>query len=500
MNRKQLIAVVLSAALVLGTAGLAGAQQPGQSVPMSKAERLNRAPVSTEVLRVKLPKPSETVLENGLTVMILEDHRLPTVSVTLNISGAGALYEPANMPGLASATAQLMREGTKTRNSRQIAEAIDQMGATVGVGAGYGSSSSNLNAAGLSDNFDEWFALATDLLFNPTFPAEELALYKNRQKAALRQQRTSPGFLANERISRALYGSHPAAVVGTNEKAVDALTPEMLAKWHAEHFVPHNAILGIAGDVDTKTLLPKLKQWLGGWKKTGYQEVLPANPSPSSARKIYVVDRPGSVQTDMVLGNIVLDRRHPDYVALQVMNEVFGNGPAARLFLNLRENKGYTYTVGSSFSALKYPGWFIANSSLRTEVTDGAMTEFLLELKRIREEKVPATELEEKKRAVVARFALQLEQPAALLNNSIVRKIYGFADDYWDAYPARVMAITADDVQRVAQKYLNPDAMVVVAVGDGSKIKSVMEKYGPVEVYNAEGQPVAAKPAGSGGN
>jgi zinc protease len=504
MKPNKLFACILLVALVLACAGSSLAQappqQPGQSVPMSKAERLNRVPVSSEILRVKLPKPFETSLENGLTVMIYEDHRLPTVFVQLQISGAGALYEPPELAGLASATAQMLREGTKTRTSKQIAEQIDQLGATMGAGAGFGSSASSLNASGLSDNFDQWFSLALDLLLNPTFPAEELTKLKDRQKQTIRQQRASPAFLANERISRALYGSHPAAIVAANEKSIDALTPELLTKWHAEHYAPQNAILGIAGDVDAKTLLPKLKQWLASWKKNDYKEMLPPEPAPSTARKIYVVDRPGSVQTDMVMGNLTFDRRHPDYIALQVMHEIYGNGPASRLFLNLRENKGFTYTVGGITQSLKYPGFYLSNSSLRTEVTDGAMSEFLVEMKRIREEKVPSAELEEKKRAVVARFALQLESPMAPISNAILRRIYGFPDDYWDTYPAKVMAITADDVQRVAQKYLNPDTMIVVAVGDGSKIKSVMEKYGPVEVYNAEGQPVAAKPAASGNN
>jgi predicted Zn-dependent peptidase len=188
------------------------------------------------------------------------------------------------------------------------------------------------------------------------------------------------------------------------------------------------------------------------------------------------------------MGNIAIDRRDPDYIAMNVMNHLVGGGPAARLFLNLREEKGYTYGVYSSFTALKYPGPWRAGGDVRTEVTAGAMTEFMKEFQRIRDEKVPAAELDEAKRAIVASFALSLESPSELLGYAIVRKTYGFPADYWDTYPAQVTAITADDIQRVARKYVNPENLQVVAVGDLSKIRPVMEQFGPVEVYDAEGK------------
>jgi predicted Zn-dependent peptidase len=227
---------------------------------------------------------------------------------------------------------------------------------------------------------------------------------------------------------------------------------------------------------------------------------LPPNPTPASAKKIYLVDRPNSVQTTIAMGNIAIDRRDPDYIAMEVMNRIVGGGPAARLFINLREQKGYTYGAYSSFTAVRHPGPWRAGGDVRSEVTDGAMTEFLHEIRRIREEKVPKAELEEAKRSVVAGFALSLEQAASLLSYGLIRKTYGFPDDYWDTYPAKIMAVTAEDVQRVAQKYINPETLQVVAVGEASKIKSIMEKYGPVEVFDTEGRPAAkAGAAGAAG-
>ncbi len=468
----------------------AAQQPPGQDkgVSRSKVERKNRAPVSKEILRVKLPKPIETTLPNGLTVLILEDHRFPVVTTSLNISGAGPIFEPANHPGLANITAQMLREGTKTRNSKQIAEEIDRIGATLFANSGYGSASASLNASGLSDNFDEWFGLLRDVLLNPTFPEAELNKLKARIKTQLIQQRTQPFFLAEERFRQVVYGKHPAAVYTTKAEVVDALTPELLAKWHREHYVPQNAILGIAGDVKAKELIAKLKGWFGDWKQTDYKESLPPNPTPAKEGKIYLVDRPNSVQSTVTMGNIAINRTHPDYVPLVVMNGIVGGSASARLFLNLREEKGYTYGVYSGFTAVKYPGPWSAGGDVRTEVTEEAMTEFLKELNRIRNERVPEAELEEQKRSIVASFALSLESPSQLLNYEIIRKIYNLPADYWDTYPAKVMAVTAEDVQRIAKQYVNPQTQQVVIVGDASKIKAILEKFGTVALYNADGR------------
>jgi predicted Zn-dependent peptidase len=262
----------------------------------------------------------------------------------------------------------------------------------------------------------------------------------------------------------------------------------MLADWHEKHYAPQNTILAISGDVRAATLIPKLRQWLAEWQRSKASVSFPPGPPPATKGKVYLVDRPGSVQTTLLMGNLAIERTDPDYPALVVLNEVLGAGSASRLFLNLREEKGYTYGVYSNLIARKYAGPWTAGGDLRTEVTDGAMTEFLRELNRIRDEKVPENELEAARRSVVARFALSLESPEQLIGYAITRKAYNFPADYWDKYPGQLVAIKADDVQRVAKKYINPATMQVVAVGDASKIKIVMEKYGPVEMVDTSGK------------
>ena len=487
---KKIISFGLTSAFCFGAAAQAPEASSDKEVSISKIERKNRAPVSKEILRVKLPKPVETKLENGLTVLIMEDHRLPNVTLQFMIKGAGPLDEPAAMPGLASVTAQMLREGTKTRESKQIAEETDRMGASIFASSGFGSPEATISASGLSDNFDQWFALATDVLLHPSFPAGELNKLKQRQLVALRQQRSSPSFLASERFNKAVYGTFPAAVVSATPESLQAMTPEMLAKWHRERYVPQNAILGIAGDVTAAQLIPKLKSALAEWKRTSYQEKLPPNPAPIAEKRILLVNRPNSVQTNLILGNIAIDRLSPDYIPVTVMNRVLGGGGAARLFTKLREEKGYTYGAYSSIAAAQFPGPWRAYSDVRTEVTDGAMTEFMNELRRIREEKVPAQELDESTHSLVAAFALSLEQPSQLLSYAITRTRYNLPRDYWETYPAKIAAVSADDIARVAKKYINLNAVQVVAVGDAGKIKTILEKYGPVTVYDTEGKVV----------
>lgn len=481
----------LAASGLIWSSILAGvyAQESIPSPPPSAVERKNLAPVSRDILRVKLPRPMEAKLSNGITVLILEDRRFPLVFAQLRIGGAGALFEPAHLSGLANVTAQMLREGTRSRSSKQIAEESDRLGATLGAFADFGSTETSFSASGLKDNFDDWFALAVDVLLRPSFPADELDKLKQRLRVQLRQQRASPSFLASERFNRIVFGAHPAAIVSPTPASVEALTSAALADWHRQRYAPQNTIVGIAGHVRAAEVMPKLEKWFSGWKKNNAKHELPPPPAPAKASHVSLIDRPNSVQTTLTLGNIAIDRRSPDYFAMVVMNRILGGGPAARLFLNLREEKGYSYGVYSNFTAVQYPGPWRAGGNMRTEVTAPSVEEFFNEIRRMRDEKVSAAELEENKRALAASFALSLEQPTQILGFAITSKVYGFPSNYWDSYPAKIMAVSAEDVQRVARKYLNPATMQIVAVGDANRIKAAFEKYGAVEVYDGEGRP-----------
>lgn len=481
MKKCALIAVTA----LLAMAAAFGQEQHGASV--SKIVRLNRAPVSKEVLRVTLPRPKEITLPNGLTVLVLERHKLPTINLALWIK-TGALTDPKALPGLASFTAGMLREGTTHRSSEQLAAAVDDMGATLQAFAGFGSNRTSITASGLANNADRILELMSDVALNPTFPQSELAKYKTRQLAALQQQRSEPDFLSQERFHQALYRSFPAAVVSATPESVKAMTPELLKKFHDEYYVPSNAILGVVGDVQTDEVITLIKKYFGNWSGEPVANAALAELPPPAAFKIYLVDRPDSVQTNIVAGDYGARRTDPDYVALTVMNRILGGGPTGRLFLNLREEKGYTYGAYSFFGDGIYREPWIAATEVRTAVTDGSMHELMYEFKRIRNERVPGQELDEARHAIVANFALSLEQPAGLLNDWMLVRYYSLPQNYWDRFPGQVSKIGQEQVEETARKYVDIDHLQVVCVGDAKQIKQVLQKYGPVEVYDADGK------------
>ncbi len=405
----------------------------------------------------------------------------------LSIDGAGGLYEPADTPGVANFTAQMLKEGTATRTSKQIAEQLDQLGATLNAGTGFGSKSTTVSISGLKDNMPQWVALAADVLLHPIFPQEELDKLKQRQKAQLMSMRASSGFLVQERFFKAVYGDHRAAMIAPTPESVDKITREMLVKWHHDHYAPQNARVGIAGDI-TLAEFGAMLEGMPSWEATG-ATVPPVPPTtPATAKKIYLVDRPGSVHTDLWVGNIAVTRMDPDFMALELMNRIVGGGPAGRLFVNLREAKGFTYSAYSFLIAGNYAGPWLAYISNRTDVTNDATTELIKEIQRIRDEKVPESELEECKRSLIAAFALSLEQPSRLLSYAMMIKEYNLPADYWDTYPTKMMQLTSEQVQGAARKYINMDTLQMAAVGDASKIKSVLEKFGPLQVYDTQGK------------
>ena len=484
----SLMLIVLVSSLALGQGGMQAGQQP--QTPKGAVIK-GKAPVNKNVLKVKLPRAQEASLPNGLKVVLLEAPKVPTFNMQLVVLSGGLADKP-DYRGLASSTATLLREGTAKRSSKDIAEQVDALGATLAATSGLSSMTSTVSTSGLVENLDQTLELFADVVRNPTFPQAEIEKYKSRILNQLQLQRANPNFLASERFNRAIYGtSHPAALVSTPPESIKKLTSKDLADFHSTYYRPNNAFLAIVGAVTLKEIMPKLEKAFGDWQKADVPAVtVPPAPAQTDA-KIYLIDRPGSVQTVLQLGTLGIERTNPDYFAVLLADRVLGGGPSGRLFLNLREAKGYTYGAYSNFGGSKFRGTWVSSSSVRTEVTEGAMKEFMYELNRLRDQAVTAEELENAKRGIIGGFALSLEQPQSLLQNIITQKLYNLPADYWDTYPQKVSAITAADVQKAAQKYLDMGHLQVVAVGDATKAREVLSKYGKVEVYDPEGKRVA---------
>ena len=486
----SLLPSALVAALLLGqtpvySQSAAAPPAPPKTAPTFKG----KAPVSNEVLKIKLPRAQEVQLSNGAYLMVLEDHRVPSVQFEIIMIGAGGYYDPADLPGLADATATLMDEGTASKTSEQIAQALDTMAATVSVTANEGSQIATVTGSALTDQFDPVLALAADILLNPSFPDKELALFKVRARAALEEQRSDPDFLKEERYAKAIYGSHPAANVGLTRESLEKITRDALVAFHKSNYAPDHTIIGVSGDITLAEARTKFEQALKGWAKTGKARPGVVDPPDPGPMKVSLVNRPGSVQTGFMLGEPAINRVHPDYDAVQVMNTILG-GSNGRLYRELRESKGYTYGVYSGVRALRYRGDWRATMDVRTDVTEASLRDLLAELAKMRDVRVPDAEFKDAQRNLTASFALSLENPAELLNLYIVRQLYNYPVDHWDRYTDRIMAVTPEQVQAAARKYLDPAKLQIVAVGDASKAEAGLRKFGPVELYDDEGRVV----------
>lgn len=492
MSRTILTVRAAAAFAIAAIAPAAGAGVQGGAPPQPAKTQMvlkGKAPVSNEILKVKLPRPHEADLPNGLHVMVLEDHRLPQITFQIIIPGAGGYFDPADKVGLASYTASLMREGTKTRTSPQISEKLETMAASLAVSSGLSGTTASITGSSLTESFDTLMDLAADMLLNPAFAPEEWNRLKVRTKAGFQQQRTNPNFLASETFNRVVFGNHPASRVSATAANLDAITPEALAEFHRARYVPDHGVIAFAGDISPADARKLVEAKFGGWKKAGTPRVTVTDPPAMGAAKVYLIARPNSVQTTLYVGTQSMTRTDPDYPALTVVNRVLG-GTMGRLFRHLREEKGYTYGIGSGFNSSLYRGSWTSSTSVRTEVTEPALTDLLAEIAELRDKPVPENELADARRAIVGGFALDLESPQQVLGYYIDNWLYSLPADYWDTYPARVMAVTAAQAQAAAKKYWDPARLQIVAVGDATKVTDILRKKGELEIYDADGKPI----------
>ncbi|MBM4193956.1 MAG: insulinase family protein [Gemmatimonadetes bacterium] len=486
MRTQHFAATALVVAVTSAMTARAGAQQ---APPTTQAVVMKgKAPVSEKVLSVKLPRPKEATLANGLHLIVLEDRRTPQVSFQLLIPGAGGYFDPQGRAGLASVGAAMMREGTTSRTTLQISEQLETMAASAGIATGMASLDATVSGFALTEHVDKVMGLAADMLLHPSFPAEEFTKYKQRSGAQLAQQRSIPGFLAQELWSKIINGDHPSGRISMTAADLNGITRDQMVEWHRTRFVPDNAVIAIAGDISLADAQRMVQSHLGGWQKAGAAAPKATDPAAVNSAKVFLVDRPNSVQTNLIVGAQAIERTNPDYDALQLMNAVVGAGPTGRLFTHLREEKGYTYGAYSGMSAGRFRGTWSASTDVRSEVTEPALTDLMDELRQIRDITVPAKELADKKRSLVASFALSLESPQQILSYYVTSWIYKLPANYWDKYPDRVMGVSAAQVQAMARKYLDPSRVQIVAVGDGKKVEAILKKFGELDVYNTEGQ------------
>ena len=434
---------------------------------------------------LNIPDAVQTRLANGLELVMIEDKRLPIISFRVAFR-SGDAHDPSHLPGLTDMMTHLVSEGTDTRTSRQIAEEIERLGATLSIGSA--SDFTTVAASSLSIYAGEILDLIADVTLRSTFPQNEVDLARENTKQLLIQQRAQPGFLASERMAKVMFGNHPYSIISPTEEMLDALTRDDLLSFRRSMFIPNNGVLLIVGDFDSESLTAQIEDLFAQWP----QGPIPQLSSPAlpqrSERTFYLVDRPGSAQSNIVIVNEAITRTSPDYFPLLLMHTILGANASSRLFMNLRERKGYTYGAYSNLDARKLAGTFRATAEVRTAVTGASLHEFFYELDRIRNEAVSQEEITNAKSYLTGVFPIRIETQDGLVDQLVNNKMFGLPDDYLRTYRERVSAVTTDEIQAVAEKYVTPDRAAIVIVGDAAEINEQIKPYSEkIEVYDTDG-------------
>lgn len=447
----------------------------------------NEPPQAGDARALEVPVPTAVELENGLTLIVAERPGLPIVSANLVLK-TGSETNPLEKPGLASFTTAMLDEGTTSRTAPQIADEVAQLGGTLGAGSSMDATQVSIRS--LTRTFPQMLDVLADVVRRPSFPAEEIDRQRSSRLASLVQQRESANAVVAVTMYRALYGpDHPYGYpeLGTEDSNRQMTREDMHAFWR-QNFVPNNAALVVSGQVTMDELRPLVEDAFGDWERGAITEHPLPEPTTTPARIVFV-DKPDAPQTQLMVASIGVPRATPDYEPILVMNEVLGGLFSSRINLNLREEHGYTYGARSQFVFRRSAGPFVIATGVRTDVTGPSVTEIFNEIREIRQEGVTAEELALARDSIVRSLPAQFETSSRVTASTSNIFIYDLGLDYYARLPARLSAVTIEQVQAMAEKYVVPDNLIVIAVGDGARVSADLRALGlgAVEVRHADG-------------
>jgi zinc protease len=433
---------------------------------------------------VAWPKRTVRTLSNGLQVVLVESRTFPKISAQLYFRSGNAVVAHS-APGLAEMTAAVVRTGTASRPSRRIEEDLRRMGA--GLGTHAGADSSAISASGLGEFSSGILDLLADIARNASFPEDEFERERRQRLEELKIERTTPGFLASERLRRILFGAHPYAVVAPTEEQLAGFTRDQSAEFYRRHYVPAESLLIVVGDFFADTMLEEIEKIFGAWQAPKPQAPVSAAPPRQLGRRVHLVHRPGAVQTQVLLGNLAITRRDPDWYRLILANSIFGGAFHSRLVMNIREQKGYTYSPGSGVNALRQLGYFTVRAAVRNDVAAATLTEMFYEMDRMRSIPVSAEELDSARSYLTGVFSLGVATQDGLLGQLSTVYLDQLPEGYLESYRERIRALTAADVLAAARRHFDSANEQIVLVGDRAQIGEQAALFGPVTEYDAKG-------------
>jgi len=462
------------------------------------AQKLDRSkrPVAGTAPEIKLGKIEKFTLENGLKVFVVENHKLPKVAYSLSLNIDPVLE--GDMAGYLDLTGQLMERGTKNRTKEQFDEEIDFIGARLSASA------NGIYGGALKKHQEKLLDMMSDVLINADFKQEELAKLKKQMLSGIASAKDDPDAISANAKAVLTYGKkHPYGEVAT-EASVEQVTLEKCKEYYATYFKPNVAYLAVVGDVTVEEVKALTEKYFGKWERGVVPKHKYRTPVAPAANEVAFVHKEGAVQSVINIGHpIHLKQNNPDAIKAKVMNTILGGGMTGRLFMNLRESHGYTYGAYSSIRPDKLVGTFGANAKVRNEVTDSSIIEFKVELNRMRDEKVTEEDLQSVKNYMTGTFAYTLQDPQTIARFAINKERYNLPDDYYANYLKNLAAVTVDDVQEMAKKYIQPENLIILVVGNKGEVADQLSSFaasGEVDFYDVSGnewvEPLKPAPAG----
>jgi zinc protease len=433
------------------------------------------------------PHVARATLGNGLRVMVAESHAAPLVAARLLVR-SGADHDTPELAGLGSLTAELLDEGAGTRDGVRLAEDLGLLGASLGSGADWDASYVSIDV--LSRHAGETLAIFADVARRPMFPPDALDRVRNERLAELIQQRDEPGSIAGRRFSALLYGTgaYGNTILG-NPESVARIAIDDVRRFYATHFGPNDSSVVITGDVDPQRTIAEVTALFADWQPADVPTRPPITPQRFEAAHIYLIDRPAAVQSEIRVGHVGVHRATEDYFALSVMNALLGGVFNSRINLNLREKHGYTYGARSLFAFRRQAGPFVVSAPVRNEVTRDSVAEMLAELRRIRSGDVEEGELRDTKAYLMGVFPATVQSASDVAGRLLDMELYDLPHDYFDRYRENIAAITKEEVERVARKYVDPDRAVIVIVGNAKQIREPLGDLGmPIHEIDIDGK------------
>jgi predicted Zn-dependent peptidase len=445
-------------------------------------ESFSQVPALSTERAVIWPSRTHKQLANGLEFMLVESHTIPKFTGQLFFRGGNSI---GAVPGLADLTSAVVRTGTAKRSSREIEEDLRRLGADLSTGTS--ADNSSVAFAGLVEYSNQLLHLTAELAREASFPADEFERERRQMLEGLKIERATPGFLATERLRKVLFGNHPYGLFSPSEEQVENYRLVELRDYYQKQYRPGSALLVMAGDFSSNEMAAQIERVFGDWPASR-AEVGPNPELPAiRGRRVYLVHVPGAVQANIVVGNRAITRQSPDWLSYSLANSIYGGAFNSRLVMNIREEKGYTYSPRSSVHGLRQHGYFSIHAAVRNEVVAATLKEIFYEVDRMRSDAVGEAELADARNYMSGVFSLGLATQGGLAGQLAVVALERLPDNYLENYRATILALTSADVLDAAQKYFDSANAQIVVVGDRAAIEAQAAEYGPLEVYDTQG-------------